>query len=235
MEDRVTQLVNTVWDDLQKTPEDQRFLIAIAGIPGSGKTTLSQILTQAINTRHAAAHPNSPPIAAMVPMDGFHLTRAQLDKMPDAALAHARRGAEFTFDGAAYLALVQAVRERPSSRVIAAPSFDHAIKDPCEGDIKVGPAQRLVVFEGNYVCLDRGPWREAAGLMDRRCFVEVDFEVARRRLIKRHVRAGIAADEEEAAKRADENDLVNGKEIVAEKVGVHEVIVSREDDAWVHE
>ncbi|KAI1632667.1 P-loop containing nucleoside triphosphate hydrolase protein [Biscogniauxia mediterranea] len=234
MEDRVSQLVNTTWDDLQKTPEDQRFLIAIAGIPGSGKTTLSQILTKAINARHAAAHPGAPPIAVTVPMDGFHLTRAQLSAMPDPARAHARRGAEFTFDGAAYLALVRAVRAAPLTP-IAAPSFDHAVKDPRPGDIAVAPAQRLVVFEGNYVCLDRGPWREAAALMDRRWFVDVDFAVARRRLVRRHVRAGIAADEEEAARRADENDLVNGREIVAERVGVHEVVVSREDDAWVHE
>ncbi|KAI0596352.1 P-loop containing nucleoside triphosphate hydrolase protein [Biscogniauxia sp. FL1348] len=238
MEDRVSQLVNTAWDDLQKTSEDQRFLIAIAGIPGSGKTTLSRILTKAINARHAAAHPGAPPVAVVVPMDGFHLTRAQLSAMPDPAQAHARRGAEFTFDGAGYLALVRAVRApltTAAAAVIAAPSFDHAIKDPREGDIAVGPSHRLVVFEGNYVCLDRGTWREAAALMDRRWFVDVDFEVARRRLVRRHVAAGIAADEREAARRADENDLVNGREIVGERVGVHEVVVSREDDAWVHE
>ncbi|KAI1497806.1 P-loop containing nucleoside triphosphate hydrolase protein [Biscogniauxia marginata] len=241
MEDKVSHLVNTAWDNLQKTPKDRRWLIAIAGMPGSGKTTLSQILAKAINARHAATYPESTaaePIAIVVPMDGFHLTRAQLSAMPDPAHAHARRGAEFTFDGAAFLALARAVREQrlaSSAPAILAPSFDHAVKDPRDGDIAIGPGHRLVVFEGNYVCLDRAPWRDAAALMDARWFVDVDFAVARRRLVARHVRAGIAADEEEAARRADENDLVNGRLIVAERVAVDDIIESREDESWKHE
>ena len=52
------------------------------------------------------------------------------------------------------------------------------------------------------------------------------------RLVPRHVKAGIAANEEEANKRVRENDLVNGREIVDGRVRVDEVDVSREDDAW---
>lgn len=172
-------------------------------------------------------------------MDGFHLTRAQLSAMPDPERAHARRGAEFTFDGAAFLALVQAVRSSPSPPLVLetvyAPSFDHAVKDPVANDIAILPCHRIIVFEGNYVCLDKEPWRSAAALMDERWFVEVDFQTARRRLVKRHVKAGIAKDEEEAGKRADENDLVNGEQIIRERVDVDEVVVSREDKGWVHE
>lgn len=36
-------------------------------------------------------------------MDGYHLRRAQLDSMPNAKEAHARRGAPWTFDGAAFV------------------------------------------------------------------------------------------------------------------------------------
>ncbi|KAJ2980649.1 hypothetical protein NUW58_g6891 [Xylaria curta] len=68
-----------------------------------------------------------------------------------------------------------------------------------------------------------------------RWFVDVDFEVARRRLVVRHVKAGIASDEEEARKRADENDLVNGRQIVDNRTHVHEVVVSRDDEKWRHE
>ncbi|KAI1812918.1 P-loop containing nucleoside triphosphate hydrolase protein [Poronia punctata] len=167
-------------------------------------------------------------------MDGYHLTRAQLSAMPDAATAHARRGAEFTFDGPAFLSLVQALRER-GSRTMYAPSFDHAVKDPKENDIAILPTHRIVVFEGNYVVLDKEPWRSAAGLMDERWFVDVDFEVARKRLVKRHVEAGIAADEDEAGKRVEGNDLVNGRQIVDCRVNVHEVVVSLDDANWRHE
>ncbi|KAI0406540.1 P-loop containing nucleoside triphosphate hydrolase protein [Xylaria palmicola] len=240
MDDQVARLVDKAWEKFQQTPRDRRFLIAIGGIPGSGKTTLSQIVTQALNARHAGLHSESQdaaPIAAFVPMDGYHLTRAQLSAMPDPATAHARRGAEFTFDGPAFLSLVRALRAplTAASAAVFAPSFDHAVKDPRAGDIAVRPGHRIVVFEGNYVLLDREPWREAAGLMDERWFADVDFSVARRRLVARHVAAGIAGDEDEAGRRADENDLVNGRQIVENRTHVHEIIVSRDDEKWKHE
>ncbi|KAI1763811.1 phosphoribulokinase/uridine kinase [Hypoxylon sp. FL1150] len=242
MEDQVARLVDKAWNKFQQLPGDSRLLVAIGGIPGSGKTTLSQIVTAALNARHASLHPEIPeavPVAVFVPMDGYHLTRAQLSAMPDPALAHARRGAEFTFDGASFLRLVRSLRATPAPpsplQPIYAPSFDHAVKDPKADDIAILPGHRIVVFEGNYVCLDRAPWREAAALMDERWFVSVDEETARRRLIKRHVKAGIARDEVEARKRADENDLENGRQIVGQRVGVDEEVVSREDGKWVHE
>ncbi|KAI2606435.1 phosphoribulokinase/uridine kinase [Hypoxylon fragiforme] len=237
MDSQVARLVDKAWDKFQQLPDGQRLLIAIGGIPGSGKTTLSQIVTTALNARHASLQPSaSEPVAVFVPMDGYHLTRAQLSAMPDPALAHARRGAEFTFDGSAFLSLVQSLRIAPPPPTpVYAPSFDHAVKDPKPDDIAILPAHRVVVFEGNYVVLDKAPWREAAALMDERWFVEVGFGTARRRLVRRHVKAGIARDEGEAGKRADENDLVNGEEIVRMRGEVDEVVVSEEDGKWVHE
>lgn len=84
-------------------------------------------------------------------MDGFHYTRAQLDAMPDPAHAHARRGAEFTFDGEAFYELVKHLHEplTTTTTTIFAPSFDHAVKDPKENDIAVEPSHRIVVLEGN--------------------------------------------------------------------------------------
>lgn len=170
-------------------------------------------------------------------MDGFHLSRTQLDAMPDATSAHARRGAAFTFDGDSFLGLVEKLRQPllPETHTLYAPSFDHAIKDPVENDIAIAASVRIVIFEGNYCALDQTPWRDAAALMDEQWFVDVDFEVARRRLIHRHVKAGIARTEEEAAKRADENDLVNGREILENRLEVSEVVRSEEDEGWAPE
>jgi pantothenate kinase len=69
-------------------------------------------------------------------------------------------------------------------------------------------------------------------LKDELWFVDVDFEVARKRLVVRHVKAGIARDEDEADKRARENDLVNGREIVDHRLPVQEVVTSTFDPAW---
>lgn len=170
-------------------------------------------------------------------MDGYHLSRAQLDALPDPPTAHARRGAAFTFDGEKFLKLVQLLRAPvcPETTTVYAPSFDHARKDPVDDDIAIPASTRIVVFEGNYCSLNKTPWKDAAALMDELWFVEVDFEVARRRLVKRHVEAGIAENEEQAGKRADENDLVNGREIVQDRLEVHEVVKSCEDEEWAPE
>lgn len=168
-------------------------------------------------------------------MDGFHFTRAALSAMPDPSNAHARRGAAFTFDAAKFLALIQRLREPISSAPILAPSFDHSVKDPKEEDIAVLPSHKIVILEGNYLALDKDVWREAAALFDELWFVEVDFEVARRRLRERHVRAGIVKTIEEGDRRATENDLLNGEEIMAHRLKIHEVVQSREDGSWVHD
>jgi pantothenate kinase len=195
-----------------------------------GKTTLAATVVNRLNARNNGPHD----IAAFVPMDGYHLSRAQLSALPNPIEAHARRGAEFTFDGRSFLALVRAVRSQsPSSSILYAPSFDHAIKDPKENDIPILPTTRVVIFEGLYLNLEKNPWKEAAGLMDELWFVDVDFEVARRRVVERHVRTGVTATREEAERRVAENDLVNGEEIVRCRIkDIDEIISSREDDTW---
>lgn len=207
-----------------------------------GKTTFANRAVQRLNQLHENESHGSPSvsssIAACVPMDGFHLSRAQLSALPDPFNAHARRGAAFTFDSAKFLALVQKVRlpllspPENATRNIYAPSFDHAVKDPVEDDIIIPFTARIIVFEGNYLSLAKGLWKEAATLMDELWFVSVDMDTARRRLVRRHVKAGIARDQEDAVRRVEENDLVNGREILEFRLDVQEVVVSKEDENW---
>ncbi|KAL2157691.1 hypothetical protein VTH06DRAFT_5174 [Thermothelomyces fergusii] len=243
MDETLARLVDRAWDLFLKTPEDRRFLIGIGGIPGSGKTTLSKRLTAALNARHAAAFPAATAaVAAFVPMDGFHYTRARLDAMADPATAHARRGAEFTFDGAGFARLVRRLAEplppagsAGSAGVVLAPSFDHALKDPREDDIAVAPTHRIVVLEGNYTLLNRPPWSEAAALFSFTVFVSVPREVARARLAARHLAAGIVDTPEAADRRAVENDLPNGDEVIRLRIPhVDEVVESRDDAGWAN-
>ena len=134
----------------------------------------------------------------------------------------------------AFLALIKQLRKpiTPESKTLYAPSFDHAVKDPVEDDIAINVGTKILVFEGNYVALNVEPWSEAADLMDQIWFVEVDNDVARKRLISRHVKAGIAKDEEDAGKRADQNDLINGQEIMQKRRKIDEIVQSIDDDGW---
>ena len=107
-------------------------------------------------------------------MDGFHLSRIQLDAMPDPDSAHARRGAAFTLDGDSFLALVKKLREPicPETQTLYAPSFDHAIKDPVQNVIRISSRTRLIIVEGNYTLLDQSPWRDIASMCDEKCVLK---------------------------------------------------------------
>lgn len=197
-------------------------------------------MTKRINALYAEQSPAlvvTDGIAAFVPMDGYHLTRAQLSAMPDPDSAHARRGADFTFDAPAYLELIKQLRKPlcAESETIYAPSFDHAVKDPVADDIPIHPSARIIVIEGLYLSLGSGAkeWKEAAELMDELWFVQVSMEKAKQRLIDRHVKAGLAENAEAAAARAENNDLVNGRQIIEGRLPVDEVIESVEDAGWV--
>ncbi|KAL8652612.1 MAG: hypothetical protein Q9210_002583 [Variospora velana] len=257
MEEQVQRLISKTWSKLQQSVpmtcafsspsrayQDQvqatfihLLFNADAGdsaVPG--KTTLASLVARRLNQKHTDEEPGCAlqAIAAFIPMDGYHLSRAQLSAMPDSTIALARRGAAFTFDDGAFFLLVKKLRDPllPESTTIYAPSFDHATKDPVDDDIAIPTSARIIILEGNYLSLNKGLWKEAAGLMDELWFVAVDFDVARRRLVDRHVKAGIASTDEEADKRVTENDLVNGREVVDNRLEVQELFTSIEDDRW---
>lgn len=202
----------------------------MAGIPGSGKTTLAETVAQ----RLAARVPEQL-FALAISMDGFHLTRKELSQMPNAEEAIARRGAAFTFDADKYLDLIIALKQPLPGPTIVAPTFDHARKDPIPADMVIIEQTKIVIMEGNYIALDEDLWRDARKLFNEVWFVDVDEQVARKRLAARHLRSGIVQTIEDGDKRAVENDLVNGREILDKRLPVDEIVTSREDGSWVHE
>ena len=72
-----------------------RRLLGLAGPPGAGKSTACAALLQALG-----------PLAAAVPMDGFHLAQSALERLGRAQ----RKGAPDTFDSAGYVALLRRLR-----------------------------------------------------------------------------------------------------------------------------
>lgn len=159
-------------------------------------------------------------------MDGYHLSRAQLAAMSDPTTAIHRRGAAFTFDAGAFYILALTLREplATTSSTLYALSFDQAVKDPVAEDIAILQNTRVVIFEGLYLSLDREPWSLAAALMDESWFVEVDREVARTRLVKRHIASGIVPDDVAAEHRISSTDFLNADDIVGNRLVVQEVI-----------
>jgi pantothenate kinase len=217
----------------------RRIVIGIVGPPGGGKSTLAACVrarADALLRRRplrrqresgAAAEEEGQPLAVVLPMDGFHYTRAQLDAFPDPAAAHARRGAPWTFDADAFVAAVGVAAAGRSA--VAVPSFDHAIKDPVPSAIRIGPAAQVVLVEGNYLLLDEAPWRRlwAGGggpggssgpppppLCDDTWFVDAPLEAAMAHVLARQTsEMGLSA--EEARGRVEGNDAPNARAVLA--------------------
>ncbi|WBW72658.1 uridine kinase Yfh7 [Schizosaccharomyces osmophilus] len=179
-----------------------RVLIGLAGGPGSGKTTLTSKLINEWNKRLGSE------MVKMIPMDGFHYTLEELEKMDNPVEAKARRGAEWTFDARLYASLVALVKKVTDCELFA-PSFDHSVGAPIPNDIHILPKHRIIVFEGNYLLLNKHPWSLAANLYDIKAFLAIDFPTARNRVIQRHLQAGICQTDADSAARTDANDMVN--------------------------
>ncbi|WP_240138277.1 nucleoside/nucleotide kinase family protein [Streptomyces sp. MUM 178J] len=154
--------------------DGRRRLLGIAGAPGAGKSTLAGQIVDALDG-----------LAALVPMDGFHLARSELDRLGRTA----RKGAPDTFDAAGYTALLTRLRT-PREPAVYAPAFDREIEEPVAGSIRVAADVPLVVTEGNYLLHDEGEWAAVRPLLDEVWFVDLDDAVRVPRLIRRHMRFG---------------------------------------------
>ena len=160
----------------------RRVLIGVTGSPGAGKTTLARSVVAALNARHAAS-------AAHLPMDGFHLANATLDRLG----LRDRKGAIETFDGWGFVALLERVR-REVDHTVYAPAFERHVDEPVAGEIAIEPSARVVVAEGNYLLSDEQPWRRIRDLVDEAWFCAADDDERMPRLVHRHTEFGRTPD-----------------------------------------
>lgn len=166
-----------------------RFITAVAGPPGAGKSTLADGIAKAIGAG-----------ARVVPMDGFHYDNAVLDRLG----LRARKGAPETFDAPGFVHLMQRLR---SGGDAAIPVFDREADLARAGADLVTDADKYLIVEGNYLLLDESDWRDLAPLFDLTIYIDVPEPELDRRLVKRWHHHGKTPD---AARHwIDSNDMPN--------------------------
>lgn len=177
--------------------DSDRFLVAITGAPGCGKSTLASELARRLNAQGRKS--------IVVPMDGFHLDNSILE----ARGLRPRKGAPETFDAPGFLRLVRALK---TGDEVFAPSFDRTRDLAIAGSVAVPAAARVVIVEGNYLMFDEAPWAELAGLWDLAVRVNVPMPELRARLIHRWLSLNYSSAV--ATRRAEGNDIPNAQRVI---------------------
>lgn len=176
-----------------------RVLVAIAGPPGAGKSTLASALHASLATDPGA------PDAVVVPMDGFHFDNIVLNARGNRAC----KGAPETFDAHGFAQMIRRLKSEPE---VAFPVFDRGDDLSRAAAGVVTPADRIVLVEGNYLLLDRAPWASLRDLFDLSLFLDVPLPELENRLVSRWKSYGLPDDI--ATKRALENDIPNARLVV---------------------
>ena len=159
-------------------PADRRVAIGIAGGPGTGKSTIATQLVAALG-----------PVAAYVPMDGFHMQHAKLE-----ALGTVKdKGAPHTFEGEAFATFISELKT--ATGPVSGPGYSRAIEDVVQNAFIIAAEARILVAEGNYLLLADPPWHGVRPQLDLSVFIDVPREKVRARLVKRHAEHGLFSEE----------------------------------------
>jgi pantothenate kinase len=172
---------------------ERRCIVAIAGPPGSGKSTFAEKLDAELNAQSAGS-------AAILPMDEYHLDDMVL--VPRGL--RSRKGAPETFDVAGFVHMIGRLRDNLEPD-IAVPVFDRSIEIARAGARLIPRSVRALIVEGNYLLLDRSPWNEL--IFDLTVMVDVQRDVLRQRLVQRWLDLELTLLE--ANTKVNDNDMIN--------------------------
>jgi pantothenate kinase len=175
----------------------RRYMVAIAGPPGSGKSTMAENLRDVLR-EHSSV---------VVPMDGFHFDDAVLEQRG----LRTRKGAPETFDYAGFETLL--ARIRSSEPDIAIPVFDRSMELARAGASIIGAEARFVLIEGNYLLLDEKPWSALGDLFDFTIFIDTPRFELERRLLERWREHG--KSDSQARDWVASNDMPNVDRVLA--------------------
>jgi len=176
-----------------------RRALGIAGGPGVGKSTLAQKLVADLG-----------PVAAYVPMDGFHMKHAKLEALGTVA----DKGAPHTFEAGDFANFLIALKA--ATGPMSGPGYSRKIEDVVDDAFTVPAETKLLVVEGNYLLLATAPWWRVKPLLDRAIYIGLDREIVRTRLMKRHAEEGLFTEERNRA-HIERTDLPNYDLVVRSK------------------
>ncbi|HVT79308.1 MAG TPA: hypothetical protein VHM90_01515 [Phycisphaerae bacterium] len=233
-----TRIVATEWADswrpllgriydLWQAAFPKRFLIAIAGPPGAGKSVFAEQLHFIIDKGilHKDAH------TVALPMDGFHFPNSFLEShvrhLPDGREVRlsALKGQPETFDIARLQRYVKALIARPEH--VPWPGYSRFTHDVVPDKFRVSASTNIVIVEGNYLLVNRGPFAGLPEMFDLRMYVDAPAPKIIANLVDRHIKGGKTL--EEAKDWVKRIDLPNARMAESSRHQA-DVIIERDTD-----
>ncbi len=198
MRNKIDKLATELLKTISGPPGKGRYFLGITGCPAAGKSMLAKNLTDEINFRTGSD------LAAVVPMDGFHLPNSILKERG----LLKTKGAPETFDAGPFVELISRLHEFPD-QIIMCPAYDRKIHGPVENSITIKPGNRLIIVEGNYLLLNVSPWNLIRTKLDKVWYIDTPLKTVKERLFRRHITGG--ASKNEAERKVRSVDLPNAE------------------------
>lgn len=204
MEQNYDKLVMHLCEKLTKeSTEGKQYWIAIAGGPGSGKTTVANEIAKRINKLYSNNNKNKKEestneFCVVLPMDGFHYSKDELKTLdpPNGINYMKRRGAPWTMNASKCFQLLSQAKKDGYAEL---PTYSREISDPIPGGVTLFKYHKLVLVEGLYLLWDNDhnnddddgntenkDWKDLQKLWDEKWFIKCQSrEDQRERLIQR--------------------------------------------------
>ena len=185
-----------------------RLLVAVAGPPGSGKSSLTTILVAVINaqavgqtaadTESAAGRESAADseVAVLVGLDGWHYPNGYLESHfieRDGRRFALRqiKGSPESFDAEAAYDCLSAARRCGH---VSFPVYSRRLHEPVAAAGTIQASHRIVVREGNYLLLDEPRWERFRSIFDVRLFICASLQTLLEGLQERQLRGGKSPD-----------------------------------------
>ena len=196
-----------------------RFIVGIAGGPGSGKSTFAVKLEELINSKAKAD------LTQIFPMDGFHRKNIELERSGLISV----KGAPETFDVEGYTTMLNRIKLGEN---LKAPIYSRETHDVIDNALSIEPYHEIIITEGNYLFYDVEAWREIKDIIDLKIYIDAEKYVCEKRLLERHMRGG--KTETEALEKIKMVDMENYDLIDQTKKYADEVITESYDEPLNH-
>lgn len=180
---------------------DKRIVIAIAGPPGCGKSTMAELLQSRLTTKLGLT-------AQIIPMDGFHYDNKILKQFGISD----KKGAPQSFDVEGLKFTLERLSESYMHEDVAIPTFDRDNDFSRSSARLIYQGTSVLLVEGNYLLMNKYPWTKLSQYFDLTSMIVCDEDKLRERLIDRWV--DLKHSDAEATAKVEGNDLYNAKLVI---------------------